>query len=126
MTGHSVGGVLTCLVAMLPSPYKAAAALEGNVDMENFAAFAPQSQVPYDRNATDEIRVRNPLAFATSIQCPLQLYVSDRDVVNQRLAERARAAGKPCELIRVKGDHHAMVAPAVQKTIIWFRDFNNN
>ena len=33
VAGHSVGGVLTCLTAMLPSPYKAAAALDGYVDM---------------------------------------------------------------------------------------------
>jgi dipeptidyl aminopeptidase/acylaminoacyl peptidase len=32
VAGHSVGGVLTCLVAMLPSPYKAAAALDAYVD----------------------------------------------------------------------------------------------
>ena len=41
LAGHSVGGVLTCLAAMRPSPYKAAAALDGYVDMESWAAGAP-------------------------------------------------------------------------------------
>jgi DNA-binding CsgD family transcriptional regulator len=40
VAGHSVGGVLTCLVSMLPSPYKAAAALDGYVDMESWAGVA--------------------------------------------------------------------------------------
>lgn len=34
VVGHSVGGVLTCLASMLPSPYKAAGAFDGYVDME--------------------------------------------------------------------------------------------
>jgi dipeptidyl aminopeptidase/acylaminoacyl peptidase len=50
VVGHSVGGVLTCLVSMLPSPYKAAAALDGYVDMESWAAGSTDAQVPYDRN----------------------------------------------------------------------------
>lgn len=37
------------------------------------------------------------------------------------LAARARQAGKDCELVVVKGDHQAMVAPAVQQAIAWFR-----
>src|SRR5262249_29302178 len=68
VAGHSVGGVLTCLVAMLPSPYKAAAALDGYVDMESWAAGSPQAQVPYDRNVREEVRVRNPMTFVSSIR----------------------------------------------------------
>ena len=41
VAGHSVGGVLTCLVSMLPSPYKGAAALEPFVLMQHFAAALP-------------------------------------------------------------------------------------
>lgn len=122
VAGHSVGGVLTCLVSMLPSPYKAAAALDGYVDMESFAAGAPAAQVPYHRNSAQEVRVRNPMAFAGSIRCPLRLYAGEdaRDV-NAPLAKRARQAGKDCELVVVPGNHQAMVAPAVQQAISRFR-----
>jgi uncharacterized protein (TIGR03067 family) len=122
VAGHSVGGVLTCLVAMLPSPYKAAAALDGYVAMENWAAGSPDALVPYDRTDPREVRVRNPMAFAGSIQCPLRLYAGeDTRAVNEPLVVLAKRAGKDCELVVVPGDHQAMVAPAVQKAIAWLR-----
>jgi dipeptidyl aminopeptidase/acylaminoacyl peptidase len=122
VAGHSVGGVLTCLVAMLPSPYKAAAALDGYVDMEDFAATSPDALVPYDRTDPREVRVRNPMAFVQSIRCPLRLYAGeDAREVNAPLAARAKQAGKDCELVVVPGGHLAMVAPAVRRSIAWFR-----
>ncbi len=122
VAGHSVGGVLTCLVAMLPSPYKAAAALDGWVEIESWAAGSPDAQVPYDRNDRQEVRVRNPMAFVASIRCPLRLYAGDAArQVNAQLAAKAKQAGKDCELVVVRGGHQAMVTPAVQQAIAWFR-----
>jgi dipeptidyl aminopeptidase/acylaminoacyl peptidase len=122
VTGHSVGAVLSCLVTMLPSPYKAAAALDGYVDMASWAAISPDAHVPYDRNSREEILVRNPMAFVGSIRCPLRLYAGDAArEVNAPLAAKAKQAGKDCELVVVRGDHHGMVAPAVQQAIAWFR-----
>lgn len=121
VAGHSVGGVLTCLVSMLPSPYKGAAAFDGYVDMESWAAGSPDAHVPYDRNSPEEVRVRNPMAFAGSIRCPLRLYAGeDGREVNASLAAKARQAGKGCELVVVRGGHQAMIAPAVQQSIAWF------
>jgi dipeptidyl aminopeptidase/acylaminoacyl peptidase len=123
VVGHSVGAVLTCLVSMLPSPYQAAAAFDGYVDMETWAARSPPALVPYDRTAREEVRVRNPMAFAGSIRCPIRLYTGDNGrAVNALLADKARQAGKDCELVVVPGDHQAMVAPAVKRAIVWFRE----
>jgi dipeptidyl aminopeptidase/acylaminoacyl peptidase len=123
VTGHSVGAVLTCLVSMLPSPYKSAAALDGYLDMESWAAGSPDEQVPYDRRAREEVRVRNPLVFASSIRCPLRLYATQNTrTINTLLATRSRQSGKDCELVAVTGDHQGMVAPAVQQAITWFRE----
>jgi dipeptidyl aminopeptidase/acylaminoacyl peptidase len=122
VVGHSVGGVLTCLVSMLPSPYKAAAALDGYVDMETWAAGSPVTHVPYDRTDREVVRVRNPMAFVASIRLPLRLYAGDVGrKVNAPLATKARQAGKDCELVVVRGGHLAMVSPAVQQAIAWFR-----
>jgi dipeptidyl aminopeptidase/acylaminoacyl peptidase len=126
VVGHSVGGVLTCLVSMLPSPYKAAAAFDGYVDMESWAIGSPEGEVPYDARNPEEIRIRNPMAFASSIRCPLRLYVGDDGRgVNAPLAEKARKAGKDCELIVFRGDHHEMVAPSVQDAIKWFKELGS-
>lgn len=127
VTGHSVGGALTCLVSMMPSPYKAAGAFDGSVEMQSWAQGSAKSLVPYDANSPREVRVRNPMAFVASIRCPLRLYVGDdlREV-NVPLADRAQRAGKNCELVYVGGNHETMVAPAVQKAIAWFREFQTN
>src|SRR5262249_44197664 len=110
-----------CLTAMMPSPYKAAAALDGYVDMETWAAQSPAAQVPYDRNDSGEVRLRNPMAFVASLRCPLTLYAGDhmRDV-NESLAAKASRLGKKCELVLVPGDHQGMVAPAVKQAIEGF------
>ena len=82
------------MVAMLPSPYKAAAALDGYVNMEAWAEDSPDGFVPYDRTAREEVRVRNPMAFAASICCPLRLYAGEEGrEVNAPLAAKARQAG---------------------------------
>jgi dipeptidyl aminopeptidase/acylaminoacyl peptidase len=121
IVGHSVGGILTTLVSMLPSPYKAAAAFDGYLDMESWAATLPDAYVPYDRNVHEEVRIRNPMAFATSIRLPLMLYVGESRQVNERFATKAQQAGKDCKLITVLGNHQAMVAPAVQRSILAFQ-----
>jgi acetyl esterase/lipase len=122
LAGHSVGAVLTTLVAMMPSRYKAAAALSGYVDMESWVARSPEAHVPYDRTNPEEVRVRNPMAFASSLRCPLTLYVEPvMRRVNEPLARSARQAGKECELVVVPGDHLTMVAPAVKRAIEQFR-----
>jgi dipeptidyl aminopeptidase/acylaminoacyl peptidase len=127
VAGHSVGAVLTCLTAMMPSPYKAAAALDGYVDMESWAELSPPAHVPYDRNNRDEIRVRNPMTFIGSLRCPLTLYAGRACLeVNKPFAARARQLGKDCELVVVPGDHLAMVAPAVTKAIVWFHGLAGN
>lgn len=122
VAGHSVGAVLTCLTAMMPSPYKAAAALDGYVDMASWAANFEPALVPYDPADREEIRVRNPMQFASSLQCPLKLYAGEASRgVNKMLEVRASKLGKDCELVPISGDHMAMVAPAVQEAIVWFR-----
>jgi len=122
VVGHSVGGVLTCLVSMLPSSYKAAAAFGGYVDMDAWVSEAPEAFIPYDRTDDEEVKVRNPMAFVASIRCPLRLYAGpDEREVNAALAARARLAEKDCELVVVQGNHAAMVVPAIQEAIAWFR-----
>jgi hypothetical protein len=67
-------------------------------------------------------RARNPMAFAVRIRCPLRLHPGEASrEVNAPLAVKARQAGKDCEQVVVGGNHQAMVAPAVQQAIVWFR-----
>lgn len=125
VVGHSVGAVLTTLVSMMPSPYKAAAAFDGYVDMTSWAAGSPAELVPYDPDDAWEVQLRDPMAFAGSIRIPLRLYSGDAREVNAELAAAANRAGKDCRLVSVPGDHMAMVAPAVNQAIAWFGELTD-
>lgn len=122
VVGHSVGGVLAVLTAMMPSVYKAAASFSGYLDTQRFVARSPPELVPFGLVNPEETRVRNPHEFASSLRIPLVLYA---DVANlsqaERFAGKARDAGKPCEIVEVPGDHATMVAPSVARAIEAFR-----
>ena len=121
VAGHSSGAVLTSLTAMMPSPYRAAAALDGYFNMKDWVASFPRHAIPYDLSDPEEIRVRNPLEFASTLKIPIALYVGESRMVNEVFLARAQKAKKACKLEIVPGDHQTMVAPAVQKAIIWFQ-----
>jgi surfactin synthase thioesterase subunit len=63
------------------------------------------------------------MAFIASLRCPLKLYAGDNGrEVNAPLAASAQRLNKDCELVVVPGDHLAMVRPAVQQALAWFRE----
>ena len=128
VAGHSVGAVLATLAAMTPSPYKAAAALSGYLDMKSWCDFEHPSRVIFDTTNLEEIRLRDPMAFAGSLQIPLILYAErgGMDEINALFLKRAKGAGKTCELFVVEGDHMSMVAPSVQHAIKWFAKQGKN
>lgn len=121
VAGHSVGAVLTVLAAMMPSDYRAAAALSGYLDMAEWVADDDELFV-FDTENPQEIRLRNPMEFAPSLRIPLILYAEEGGMegINADFADLALRAGKRCELAIVKGDHGSMVAPSVQDAIGWF------
>ena len=128
VAGHSVGAVIAVLAAMMPSNYKASAALSGYLDMASWSEFEHPSRVIFDTTNPEEIRLRNPMDFPASLRIPLILY-SERggmDEINAAFVARAKTAGKPCELLVTKGDHMSMVAPSVQHAIQWYRKFIEN
>lgn len=127
VAGHSVGAVLTVLTAMLPSNYKAAAALSGYLDMETWSAIEHPSRVIYDVTNPEEIRLRNPMAFSASLRIPLILYAERGgiDAINTAFLARAKRVGKSCELVVSEGDHLSMVVPSVQHAIKWYHNHMN-
>lgn len=122
VVGHSAGGVLAVLASMMPSVYKEAASFSGYLSMRRFVSSSPDELVPYSRTRPEEIVLRDPHEFVSSLRIPVVLYA---DLTNQeqaeRFAARAKEAGKPCEIVSVPGDHATMVAPSVSRAIERFR-----
>ena len=91
--------------------------------MANWAKHEHPARVIFDTTDPEEIRLRNPMEFAASLQIPLILYSESggMDQVNSDFCDLVKRSGKDCELVVTDGDHMSMVAPAVQHAIKWFR-----
>jgi dipeptidyl aminopeptidase/acylaminoacyl peptidase len=125
VAGHSVGGTLTMLAAMSSGRFRAAAAFSGSPDQISWSAGQPEL-VPFDSNDVGEFRIRSPIAYATSFQCPARLYHGSVEryfaAPTAKLAELAQGAGLDVRAVPVAGDHMSHVAEAMRQSIEFFRE----
>lgn len=122
LSGHSVGGVLAVLASMVPSNYRAAAPLSGYLEMNDWSQDPDRRKVVYDIASPEEIRLRNPMAFAASLKIPIHLYTEPGVVsdVNREFMRRALKAEKSCEHTVVPGDHASMKVSSIRQAVAWF------
>jgi dienelactone hydrolase len=120
VAGHSAGGTLAALAAMASNRFKAAAALCGCMDQRLNADMAP-----FDTSDDREFRMRSPLDFAASFQCPVRLYFGSQEAwaltSTRNTAAQAKAKGLDVEAISVPGDHFTAVDPAIRQSLDFFR-----
>lgn len=123
LVGHSVGAVNVALASMLPSDYRAAAALSGYMELQDWPDSFPSAFV-FDISNEQEMRVRNPMNFPHSLLIPITLYAEKENGPidnNEMFADLARKAGKKCDMVVVDGDHMTMVKPAASRAAEWFK-----
>lgn len=127
VSGHSVGAMLSVLVAMMPSNFKAAAAFSGSLDMERFVRLIDSSKIVFDKSNPMEVRLRNPMAFANNLQIPVMLYAErgGMDWLNQQFLEKAQRGVVPVGLEVVDGNHSTMVGPSIEHARVWFKRYIN-
>jgi dienelactone hydrolase len=120
LSGHSVGGTISMLAAMLPSPYRAIATFGASPDEEVFFKWESQI-VPFDATNQKEISLRSPIDHVVSIQKPLFVFVGTEDAAyytaSSELVGTALAQGKDCEFIPIDGDHFTSLEPAIRQSI---------
>src|SRR5215469_10262375 len=76
LAGHSVGGTLTLLAALASRRFRAATSFSGAAF---WPEFAESKSLPFDRRDPQEIRMRSPIAYASSFHCPLRMYFGTRE-----------------------------------------------
>lgn len=120
LAGNSNGGTLVMLAAMTSSRFRAAAALSGLVDAS--AIHGDPIDVPFDQTNPEEYRMRSAIRFPGSFKCPVRIYYGAEEYGTGfvELAQRARAAGRDVEAVRVPGDHDTMKAAALPLVIELF------
>ena len=124
VAGHSVGGTLAMLAAMASPRFRAAASLSGSPDLSSYLRVS-RADAPFDTSADHEIRLRSPVAYATSFKCPVRLFCGDEEFWAQsstlRTAMLAKRAGVDVEAIEVPGDHFSSMPEAIRESIEFFR-----
>jgi len=123
LAGHSVGGTLTLLAALASRRFRAATSFSGAAF---WPEFAESKSLPFDRRDPQEIRMRSPIAYASSFHCPLRMYFGTREdgffgIMSRRTAALARKAGLDVEAVAVEGDHGSHVAKAMMQSIAFFK-----
>jgi dienelactone hydrolase len=122
VTGHSAGGTLAMLAAMISKRFRAAAPLAGTPDALIYSD--DRAFIRFDPKNDDEYRMRSPLVFASSFKCPARLYFGDQELLiaatTRETARRAKRRGLDVEAIAVEGNHSTMVARAIPLAIAFF------
>jgi dipeptidyl aminopeptidase/acylaminoacyl peptidase len=132
VAGHSVGGTMTMLSALLYKHFRAGAAFSGSPDQVIYVKYAPgaEDRAPFDITDVRELEMRSPLAFAAFFRCPLRIYYGSQefhfDLTSQRTAEIARENGKDVEAVKVQGNHLTQVPDAIKASIEFFRQHEHN
>jgi dipeptidyl aminopeptidase/acylaminoacyl peptidase len=124
VAGHSVGGTLAMLAAMASPRFRAAVSLSGSPDLSSYLRVS-HATAPFDTSDDREIRLRSPVAYATSFKCPVRLFCGDEEFWVQsstlRTAMLAKAVGIDVEAVEVPGDHFSSMPEAIRRSIEFFR-----
>ncbi len=122
LVGHSVGGSLAILAAQMNSPYKAAAAYSGYAHLPDWIAQY-KNIVPFDIRKDDEMKIRDPYRYASSVKIPLYMFSESQSpwgaATNSDFCKLV-AKRSPCLHETITGSHESMIAPSVAKTIALF------
>lgn len=123
ITGHSAGGTLAVMAAMMNSPYALAAPIGAACDVRGWTA--EKDLMVMDTRDPLELENRSAVLFAASIRTPLRLYIGDKDVANldsnRRLQTLATHFKKPCTTEVVPGDHFTSKAEAIKRCVRLFK-----
>jgi acetyl esterase/lipase len=125
VAGHSAGGTLALLAAMASNRFRAAASISGSPDPVSFAREGQHKTVPFDPADVREVRLRSPVAYATSFKCPVRLYLGSEEIGLQastrRLALLAKGRGLDVKMVTVPGDHLTCVPQAMRQAAEFFK-----
>jgi dienelactone hydrolase len=126
VSGHSVGGTMALLAALASNRFKAAASFSGSADQITWSD-SPDIVVPFNRNDTTEMRMRSPVAYATSFKCPVRMCYGSAEPgylfarACKETSKRAKTKGLDVEAVSVPGDHLSALPEEMKQSITFFK-----
>jgi pimeloyl-ACP methyl ester carboxylesterase len=124
VAGHSVGGTLALLAALSGKRFRAAASFSGSCDQVAWSS-GQEEVIPFDPTDRAEFRMRSPIAYATSFQCPTRIYYGSAEGgfagMSQQTAQLAKTKNLDVEAVQVSGDHFSALDGEIAASIAFFR-----
>jgi len=129
--GHSVGGALSALLALLPEvPLQETASVGGIYVPQTFARWSKTEHngplVRFDPNDPHEGRLRTLLGNIPDLQRPHVAYVGDDDPWFhpnvERMKDAAALSGAPFEAVYVEGDHMSSLVAGYTRYLARIRE----
>jgi dipeptidyl aminopeptidase/acylaminoacyl peptidase len=125
LSGHSSGGTLAMLVALMPSPYTSIATFGASPDQQSFFSSGWKKYAPFDVNNSKEIELRSPIMFVDNLAKPLYMFVGTEDTVYKKTSttfkEMADKSGKTVKLNFIEGDHQTSLDESINESINVFK-----
>ncbi len=126
LAGHSVGGTLTHLAAMMTPMFRAAVPISGNPNAFRFFQRYPED-IRFDFTNPREFEMRSALCFPGSYKCPVHLMRASeehrQDDTNALLISRAKSLGREIGITVVEGNHNSALPGEIVRTIDYFKAF---
>lgn len=126
LAGHSTGGTLAMLVALMPSKYSAIATFGASPDQEFNFSHGWEYYAPFDLDDPKEIELRSPMKYIRSLQKPLYVYVGKEDIpykqFSGKLRKKAKKSGHKIEVTYINGDHFTSLNESIEKSIKVFKE----
>jgi len=127
LSGHSVGGTIVMLTAMLTTEIKAAASFSGSPDQMIYCKYGiPAKIIPFDTMDIREFEMRSPLSYASSFKSPVRLYYGSDEphfkLATEKTAMYAKEDNLNVEAVQVEGNHMSAIPEEIKRSIEFFRN----
>jgi dipeptidyl aminopeptidase/acylaminoacyl peptidase len=126
LAGHSTGGTLAMLVALMPSQYSAIATFGASPDQKYNFSHGWGKYAPFDLKNSKEIELRSPIEYIECLQKPLYVYVGKDDKSykdsSAKLSEKVDKIGHEIKLSYIDGDHFTSLKKSIEESIKVFKD----
>jgi dienelactone hydrolase len=129
VSGHSAGGDLSTLAAMLPNPFAMSAPIGASLDMRIMAKAKDERHrqlVVFDPADQAEVESRCAMLFTSSLRCPIALFHGDQDwapELQTQFISLAHRFNKDATLTVVSGDHGESLPNSIPGIIKLFQAY---
>ena len=129
VSGHSAGGDLAVLAAMMDSPFAMSAPVGAVLDMQQAVRLRDpghRALVVFDFHDKHEVAERNPMMFTPSLRIPLRLFHGNQDwgdAEQKEFVRLAQESKKDITLTIVAGGHGESLPNSIPNIIQLFKAY---